>query len=124
MDRRGRFRGTGASGVAPSGGGAFAGLAETAATLADHNTYTVNSAGEDYRQGFARIDAANAFSDDETTTRATGNVAKMLDTFDASHECREVTCLYHDTNWWIERAIRSEDGRLDPAGVDTQDYFL
>ena len=32
-----------------------------------------------------------------------------MDRFDASHECREVTCLYNSTNWWLEKMI--EDPR-------------
>jgi hypothetical protein len=36
--------------------------------------------------------------------------AAVIERFDASRECREVTCLYHATNWWIEAAI--EDPRL------------
>mgnify|MGYP003350167957 CR=1 FL=1 len=47
----------------------------------------------------------------ESTAAATSSI---LDRFDASVECREVTCLYHDTNWWLEKAI--EDGGLDQRG--------
>ena len=31
--------------------------------------------------------------------------AKILGEFDASHECREVTCLYNSTNWWLEELV-------------------
>jgi hypothetical protein len=31
--------------------------------------------------------------------------AEILQRFDASHECREVTCLYNSTNWWLEEMI-------------------
>ena len=53
----------------------------------------------------------------------------MLESFDASHECAEVTCLYHDANWWIERAILSIDpdagpGELGPSVEDDEVYFL
>ena len=47
----------------------------------------------------------------------------MIESFDASHECREVTCLYHDTNWWIETLIR-EDGVIPMIYDGAPDYFL
>jgi len=72
----------------------------------------------------ARIDGAAAFSDDEHVAGATRKTAAMLDAFDAHAECREVTCLYHDTNWWIERAIRDPAGLTDAALPDAEDYFL
>ncbi len=68
----------------------------------------------------ARIDERDAFGDDGTTTE---KVSAMLDTFDASEECREVTCLYHETNWWIEQAIEDPRGLNGPV-PDTKDYFL
>lgn len=63
----------------------------------------------------ARIAGKAAFADDDQAARTAGDVAGILDTFDASVECREVTCLYHDTNWWIERAIQSGQ---DPATLE------
>ena len=72
----------------------------------------------------ARIDAATAFSNEDAARQAADRIAGILDSFDASHECREVTCLYHDTNWWIERAIASPDGLADDAVEDARDYFL
>ncbi|GAB4140145.1 MAG: hypothetical protein Fur0037_06590 [Planctomycetota bacterium] len=49
----------------------------------------------------------------------------LLDGFDASEQCREVTCLYHSTNWWIEGLIRSSADPGDlPAGEERGDYFL
>jgi hypothetical protein len=59
----------------------------------------------------------------EAAARAT---AASLDRFDASVECREVTCLYHDANWWLEDAVSGTgDGRggLDPA-AEASDWFL
>ena len=49
--------------------------------------------------------------------------AALLDNFDASTNCKDVTCLYNETNWWLERMIDSEDP-LDavevlPANRDT-----
>jgi sulfatase maturation enzyme AslB (radical SAM superfamily) len=52
-------------------------------------------------------------------------VAEILERFDASHECREVTCLYNAVNWWIEKAIRepSGPGTLE-ASEERGDSFL
>lgn len=49
----------------------------------------------------------------------------LLDGFDASVQCSEVTCLYHGTNWWVEELINSS---VDPAALELApergDYFL
>lgn len=50
---------------------------------------------------------------------------RLLDGFDASVECREVTCLYHGTNWWLEELIAS--GAVPPAeppSGERRDWFL
>ena len=41
----------------------------------------------------------------------------------AAVECREVTCLYHATNWWLERAIEGADD-WPPAATPGEDLFL
>jgi hypothetical protein len=51
--------------------------------------------------------------------------AKLLDTFDASHECREVTCLYNSTNWWLEELVNATATLPDEAPAPEQrDWFL
>ena len=50
--------------------------------------------------------------------------ASILERFDASAECREVTCLYHDTNWWLEHAIEGDGLSMDAAGPELDDAFL
>ena len=49
----------------------------------------------------------------------------MLNSFDASHNCREVTCLYNKTNWWLEQLIDSDDDldALQPS-EERNDYFM
>jgi hypothetical protein len=68
------------------------------------------------RSGFADAGAAAA------TGHALGAI---LDRFDASHECREVTCLYNGVNWWLEKMIEDPqgDGTLEP-GEEGNDFFL
>ena len=41
---------------------------------------------------------------------AFGSGQEFLDRFDASVECRAVTCLYHSTNWWLEELIEAAGG--------------
>jgi sulfatase maturation enzyme AslB (radical SAM superfamily) len=51
--------------------------------------------------------------------------AKLLNDFDASHECSQVTCLYHSTNWWIEELIEAGvDLPRQAPGAERQDWFL
>jgi len=52
-------------------------------------------------------------------------VTNILTGFDASKECADCTCLFHQTNWWIEKAIT---GELDIDAVEVaeerHDYFF
>ena len=51
--------------------------------------------------------------------------AAILDRFDASHECREVTCLYNGANWWLERAVDGRRrARRGPTLARDEDWFL
>ena len=51
--------------------------------------------------------------------------AKILGSFDASHECREVTCLYNSTNWWLEEMVGSTASLPQQAPAqEQQDWFL
>jgi len=72
----------------------------------------------------ARIDDPDAFSDAAKAARAVAATAEILERFDAAEECKRVTCLYHDTNWWIEQAIASPDGLHDGPVTGAEDYFL
>jgi hypothetical protein len=49
----------------------------------------------------------------------------LLDTFDATKECKEVTCLYNDVNWWLEDLVNHPE-KLDAieAVENRGDYFL
>lgn len=49
----------------------------------------------------------------------------LLDTFDASVECGEVTCLYNSTNWWLEELVNASAELPDEApGQEQRDWFL
>jgi pyruvate-formate lyase-activating enzyme len=73
----------------------------------------------------ARIAGPTAFRD-ESAVHDTGEaLLQILDRFDASHECREVTCLYNGVNWWLEKMIEDPRGEeeISPA-EERQDFFL
>jgi wyosine [tRNA(Phe)-imidazoG37] synthetase (radical SAM superfamily) len=73
----------------------------------------------------ARVGGTDAFAD-ETMAALTGRqLADLMDRFDASRECSEVTCLYNGVNWWLEKMI--EDPREDieiERGDERYDFFL
>ena len=73
----------------------------------------------------AKIAGSDAFRGEQGFGRSMDQTAEILERFDASKECSEVTCLYHDVNWWIENAI---EGRLDLSedgpGEEKRDWFL
>lgn len=68
----------------------------------------------------AHIANRNAFSDKSKLDETQNAMAFILDNFDASKECSEVTCIYNQVNWWIKRAI---DGNVDLVKLESiQDY--
>lgn len=70
----------------------------------------------------AQLGGKDLWADPALAQRET---ARLLGTFDASHECREVTCLYNSTNWWLEEMIEAS-AALPVAGpsVEQRDWFL
>jgi pyruvate-formate lyase-activating enzyme len=73
----------------------------------------------------ARIGGADAYADAAMAQLTAGQLGDLMDRFDASHECREVTCLYNGVNWWLEKMV--EDPRdtfeIEP-GDERLDFFL
>ncbi len=53
------------------------------------------------------------------------NTLRLIETFDATEECKDVTCLYNHANWFIEDLINHPEklDRLD-SSFDRADYFL
>lgn len=72
----------------------------------------------------ARIGAMNAFLPAvfPTTKESTG---RLIHKFNAESECREVTCLYNEANWFIEDLILHPE-KLDDlqAAPEREDFFL
>ena len=73
----------------------------------------------------AKIGEANAYAGEAKARETAASVGNLLDRFDASHECREVTCLYNGVNWWIEKLLNdpSAEPEIDPSD-ERGDYFL
>jgi len=73
----------------------------------------------------ALISGPRAYRDDEASRGTGEGLLKILDGFDASYECREVTCLYNGVNWWIEEMIEDPREEIElPAAEERLDYFL
>ncbi len=53
------------------------------------------------------------------------NTLRLIETFDATEECKDVTCLYNHANWFIEDLINHPE-KLDQldSSFDRADYFL
>lgn len=70
----------------------------------------------------ARIADKDAFSGDGDLSATLGATAAILDRFDASRECAQVTCLYNSVNWMLEKAVQDGDDleEIEERG----DWFL
>ncbi|MEX2206724.1 MAG: radical SAM protein [Myxococcota bacterium] len=73
----------------------------------------------------ARIAGPSAYKDEATAAQTGQQLLEILDQFDASHECREVTCLYNGVNWWIEKLVANPDQSFESEiGEERLDWFL
>ena len=75
--------------------------------------------------GQAQLGDQGAYVDDAAVATTQAATTALIGRFDASHECRQVTCLYNSANWFIEDLIRNPQRleALQPA-VERHDYFL
>lgn len=67
----------------------------------------------------------HGYAENESTGKVRRKIQEHLQNFDASKECREVTCLYNHVNWWIEDLIENPE-KLDELqpGAERNDTFL
>ena len=71
------------------------------------------------------VHQAEPFNAEPPAAALAGAPITPLERFYASHECREVTCLYHDVNHAIERAVEGGGGFDEgDASPETLDWFL
>lgn len=90
--------------------------------LSPHGTFNCPA----YRGvGYARVGALDLYKDAASAREGAEMTKALLDNFDASENCKDVTCLYNGTNWWLEQLIES-DTPLDRIEVlsDRRDTFL
>jgi hypothetical protein len=73
----------------------------------------------------ARIGDKDCYADPADSLAVARRTLTILDTFDASSKCREVTCLYNHANWFIEDLLQHpEKLQYLRAAPDRHDYFL
>ena len=55
-----------------------------------------------------------------------GQTAALIQSFDATEQCKEVTCLYNHVNWWLEDLIEHPEKLAEVRTVPGMepDYFL
>jgi MoaA/NifB/PqqE/SkfB family radical SAM enzyme len=73
----------------------------------------------------AKIGGADAYADPAMAALTGGQLSDLMDRFDASRECAEVTCLYNGVNWWLEKMIEDprEEIEIEP-GDERLDFYL
>ncbi len=64
---------------------------------------------------------ADAYATPDGCRRASEAAEAQIRRFDAATECREITCIYNETNWWIETLVESGE-EVTPAPA--ADLFL
>jgi wyosine [tRNA(Phe)-imidazoG37] synthetase (radical SAM superfamily) len=73
----------------------------------------------------AQIAGADGYRDAESCAATQLSTGEKIFRFDAAHECRQVTCLYHATNWWLEDLAAHPDkvAAVQPS-AERGDYYL
>ncbi len=78
-------------------------------------------------QPHGKVGPKDAYARTAEYDQTRNTTAGLIQTFDAHHECREVTCLYNHVNWWLEDLI-ANPGKLEtlkPAAAPAEpDFFL
>ncbi len=74
----------------------------------------------------AVLGGKNAYYDDQQAEVTAASLSQLLDGFDASKECAQVTCLYNRVNWWLEDRIAAPGTAAEvlEAGEELGDTFL
>lgn len=73
-----------------------------------------------------KVGGNEAYATEKSFDATRRNTSERISNFDAAHECREVTCLYNQTNWWIEDLIAHPQklDALEPVAMQPADFFL
>jgi wyosine [tRNA(Phe)-imidazoG37] synthetase (radical SAM superfamily) len=73
----------------------------------------------------ARIGEKHAYADAPSLAATQRSTLRIVETFDAREECKEVTCLYNHVNWFLEDLIEHPEklDALEPS-PERDDFFL
>jgi pyruvate-formate lyase-activating enzyme len=73
----------------------------------------------------AKIADRNGYRDAPSCHETQQKLGDAILRFDAAHECREVTCLYNATNWWLQDLIDHPEKLAElQATAERGDYYL
>ncbi len=77
-------------------------------------------------QPHGRVGHKEAYATAEAYDATRGQCADLIRTFDATEECKEVTCLYNHANWWMEALIERPEllDSVEPNEGMAPDYFM
>jgi hypothetical protein len=77
-------------------------------------------------QPHGKVGPKTAYAEPEEYAATRRETARLIRTFDATRQCREVTCLYNHANWWIEDLIAHPEklAQLEPFVPEEPDFFL
>lgn len=73
----------------------------------------------------AKVGEKHSYADLPSLQTAQRSTLRLIETFDAREECKEVTCLYNHVNWFLEDLIEHPE-KLDSlqASPERNDFFL
>lgn len=73
----------------------------------------------------ALIGPRNGYKDAAACEQTIAKTGDLIQRFDASHECREVTCLYNSVNWKLQELIDHPEKLHElTATAERGDYYL
>ncbi len=77
-------------------------------------------------QPHGRLGSKEAYSNEVNYELTRATTAHLIRTFNATEQCKEVTCLYNHVNWWLEDLIEHPEklDTLEPSELPEPDYFL
>jgi wyosine [tRNA(Phe)-imidazoG37] synthetase (radical SAM superfamily) len=67
-----------------------------------------------------------SYSTDQRFRETLESTSRLIHTFDATEQCKEVLCLYNHVNWWLEDLILHPDklDSLNSVASEVPDFFL
>jgi len=73
----------------------------------------------------AKIGDKHSYATPEARRETQRDTMRLIESFNATTECREVTCLYNHVNWFVEDLIEHPEKleALEPT-AERRDYFL